>query len=93
MERALITKYETDMAQALIPLRPDTADAARALAELPLQVRGFGPVKARAVAAVLRRAEIVATQRAPSQARAAKSSLRDKFICPSYWLAKLLARV
>ncbi len=45
MERALIREYEADMTRMLEKL--DTADPAdlRALAELPLQIRGFGPVK------------------------------------------------
>ncbi|MBF9033393.1 indolepyruvate ferredoxin oxidoreductase family protein [Rhodobacterales bacterium HKCCE2091] len=47
MERSLIRQYEADMDEVLPKLAPATADAIRALAELPLQVRGFGPVKAR----------------------------------------------
>ena len=46
MERALIIQYESDMKAALAKLTPDTKDAIVALAELPLQIRGFGPVKA-----------------------------------------------
>ncbi|SEO95600.1 indolepyruvate ferredoxin oxidoreductase [Salinihabitans flavidus] len=46
MERALIRQYESDMNDVL-PGQGDTAhDAAIALAELPLSIRGFGPVKA-----------------------------------------------
>ncbi|EPX83662.1 indolepyruvate ferredoxin oxidoreductase family protein [Salipiger mucosus] len=45
MERALITQYETDMAEVMPSLTPETRDAVIALAELPLQIRGFGPVK------------------------------------------------
>ena len=44
MERALIKEYEADMAQ-LGDLRADQLDAAVALAQLPLEIRGFGPVK------------------------------------------------
>ena len=46
MERALIAQYEQDMEEVLASLRPQTLDIAVALAELPLKIRGFGPVKA-----------------------------------------------
>ena len=46
MERALIKQYEADMKAVLPKLTPDTKDAVVALAELPMQIRGFGPVKA-----------------------------------------------
>ncbi len=50
MERALITEYEADMATWLPQAgRVDPADLL-ALAEWPLSIRGFGPVKADAVA-------------------------------------------
>ena len=45
MERALITQYETDMKAVLRILNDQNRDAIVALAELPLQIRGFGPVK------------------------------------------------
>jgi indolepyruvate ferredoxin oxidoreductase len=45
MERALIAQYEADMAEVLPKLDARTRDAVIALAELPLQIRGFGPVK------------------------------------------------
>ena len=63
MERALIRQYEKDMAEVLKdPGR--NPDAARALAELPLQIRGFGPVKqANAAAAEKRREELLAAFR------------------------------
>ncbi|MCU9849685.1 indolepyruvate ferredoxin oxidoreductase family protein [Defluviimonas sp. WL0024] len=65
MERALIAEYEKDMAEVLPKVRPETLDAAIALAELPLQVRGFGPVKEAAQrAAAKRREELLATIRA-----------------------------
>jgi len=60
MERALIRQFESDMATWLP--RADTAprDALIALAELPLSIRGFGPVKeTNAKKAALRRAEIL----------------------------------
>ncbi|WP_136635265.1 indolepyruvate ferredoxin oxidoreductase family protein [Pseudooceanicola onchidii] len=46
MERALIKQYEADMAEVLPKVTPATRDIAVAIAELPLKIRGFGPVKA-----------------------------------------------
>ncbi|RKF15081.1 indolepyruvate ferredoxin oxidoreductase family protein [Roseovarius spongiae] len=46
MERALITQYEADMREVLPLLTDQTRDLIIALAELPLSIRGFGPVKA-----------------------------------------------
>jgi indolepyruvate ferredoxin oxidoreductase len=46
MERALIRQYEKDMKEVLSKVTPETRDIAVALAELPLKIRGFGPVKA-----------------------------------------------
>ncbi|MEM1353233.1 MAG: DUF6537 domain-containing protein, partial [Pseudomonadota bacterium] len=61
MERALIKEYRADMLAAQAKLTPETRDAVIALAELPLQIRGFGPVKeANAAAAAKRRAELKA---------------------------------
>ncbi|MCF6443611.1 indolepyruvate ferredoxin oxidoreductase family protein [Nereida sp. MMG025] len=58
MERALIKEYERDMIAAHDRF-DQQPDAVIALAELPLQIRGFGPVKeANAKAAAKRRAEI-----------------------------------
>lgn len=45
MERALIKQYEGDMKAVLSSVTPATRDAVIALAQLPLQIRGFGPVK------------------------------------------------
>lgn len=45
MERALIKQYEADMAELLKRVTPEKMDIAVALAELPLSIRGFGPVK------------------------------------------------
>ena len=62
MERALISQYEADMATL-----PDDAsgEAAVALARLPLDIRGFGPVKmANAAKAEKRREELLAALRA-----------------------------
>ncbi|TCP63270.1 indolepyruvate ferredoxin oxidoreductase [Rhodovulum bhavnagarense] len=44
-ERALIRQYEADMREVLAMQGPATREAAIALAELPLSIRGFGPVK------------------------------------------------
>ncbi|MFT5346845.1 MAG: indolepyruvate ferredoxin oxidoreductase, partial [Dinoroseobacter sp.] len=65
MERDLITEYEADMTEALGKLSVATHDAVVALALLPLQIRGFGPVKeANAKAAAMRRTELLAAIRA-----------------------------
>ncbi|MBV9749198.1 MAG: 2-oxoacid:acceptor oxidoreductase family protein, partial [Acetobacteraceae bacterium] len=45
-ERQMIADYETDLARVLDGLRADQVADAAALARLPLDVRGFGPVKA-----------------------------------------------
>jgi len=45
MERALIRQYERDIAEVLPKLTDETRDAIVALAELPLKIKGFGPVK------------------------------------------------
>ena len=45
MERALIKQYEADMREVLPKLDDNTREAIVALAALPLQIRGFGPVK------------------------------------------------
>jgi indolepyruvate ferredoxin oxidoreductase len=73
--RVLIGQYEADMAEVLAGVTPRTRDAVVALAELPLQIRGFGPVKmANAAKAEKRREELLATIRAggPEMARAAE---------------------
>ena len=65
MERALIAEYEADMAEVLAGLTPERLAVARELAELPLTIRGFGPVKeANAKKAAARRAELLAAFRA-----------------------------
>ncbi|TCO70588.1 indolepyruvate ferredoxin oxidoreductase family protein [Rhodovulum euryhalinum] len=67
-ERAAIRVYESDMAEVLAGLTPDRLEAAVALAELPLSVKGFGPVKAKAeVEAAERRASLLAAFRAGSE--------------------------
>jgi indolepyruvate ferredoxin oxidoreductase len=65
MERALIRQYESDIAEIEAHLTPATHDAAVALAELPLTIRGFGTVKQKnEEAAAKRREELLATIRA-----------------------------
>ncbi len=75
MERALIRQYEQDMAEVLPKLDDRTRDAIVALAELPRQIRGFGPVKQAAEAkAAKRREELLGVIRAggPQMAKAAE---------------------
>ncbi len=58
-ERDLIRQYEADMAE-ILPLAAANPDAAQALARLPLEIRGFGPVKmANARWAAARRVELL----------------------------------
>ncbi len=65
MERALITQFENDMAQVLPHVGDHTLETAIALAELPLSIRGFGPVKAKnAARAEKTRESLLATFRA-----------------------------
>jgi indolepyruvate ferredoxin oxidoreductase len=60
MERQLIKQYERDMKQ-LLKEADRNPEAAIALAELPMQIRGFGPVKeANATSAAKRRDELLA---------------------------------
>ena len=64
MERALIKQFEGDMAEVLPAVTPETMEIAVALAELPLQIRGFGPVKqANEAKAAKRREELLAAFR------------------------------
>ncbi len=64
MERALIKQYERDMQEVLPKVDDRTRDAVIALALLPLQIRGFGPVKqANEAKAAKRREELLATIR------------------------------
>ena len=65
MERALIKQYRKDMTEVLPKLDDRTRDAIVALAELPLQIRGFGPVKqANEAKAAKRREELLSVIRA-----------------------------
>ena len=75
MERALIAQYEADMGELLPQASPATRDALVALARLPLEIRGFGPVKmANEQKAAKRREELLAVIRAggPDLASAAE---------------------
>ena len=49
MERQLIREYEALLEQILNSLNSDNHDTAVRLASIPMQIRGFGPVKARSV--------------------------------------------
>jgi indolepyruvate ferredoxin oxidoreductase len=61
MERALIKQYQKDMQSVLPKLTAETRDAIVALAALPLDIRGFGPVKeANEAKAAKRREELLA---------------------------------
>ncbi|MEX0328816.1 MAG: indolepyruvate ferredoxin oxidoreductase family protein [Ruegeria sp.] len=64
MERALIKQYEKDMNEVLPKVSAETRDAVAALARLPLDIRGFGPVlKANEAKAAKRREELLAVIR------------------------------
>ncbi|UWQ55490.1 indolepyruvate ferredoxin oxidoreductase family protein [Leisingera caerulea] len=64
MERALIKQYEADMQEWLPKAAPEILEPLIALAELPLQIRGFGPVKlANEQKAAKRREELLAALR------------------------------
>ncbi|MEN8917447.1 MAG: indolepyruvate ferredoxin oxidoreductase family protein [Octadecabacter sp.] len=73
MERALIVQYEADMEEMRKLVRLDTLDAAIALAKLPLDIRGFGPVKqANAAKTAKRREELLAALRSAQTRSAAE---------------------
>ncbi|MEX0302203.1 MAG: DUF6537 domain-containing protein, partial [Leisingera sp.] len=64
MERALIKQYERDMKEWLPKAGTEILEPLIALAELPLQIRGFGPVKmANEQKAAKRREELLASLR------------------------------
>jgi indolepyruvate ferredoxin oxidoreductase len=72
-ERALIGQYEADLQTAMAALRPDTLETAVSLAELPDQIRGFGPVKeANRAKAEARRNVLLESLQAPPLAVAAE---------------------
>ncbi|WP_299404222.1 indolepyruvate ferredoxin oxidoreductase family protein [uncultured Roseobacter sp.] len=65
MERALIKQYERDMMEVLPLLNDATRPAIAALAALPMQIKGFGPVKQQNEAqAAKRREELLGVIRA-----------------------------
>ena len=70
-ERALIAEYESDMAEVLPLTTAATLPLVRELAELPLTIRGFGPVRqANADRAAVRRTALLAQIRAGGAAPA-----------------------
>lgn len=72
MERRLITDYEMLLARILPVLTKDNHKTAVQLASLPERIRGYGPVKERAVkAAATRQQELEAEFHAPPRRRAA----------------------
>ena len=65
-ERALLREYEAEIRAILPALRPDTLGKATELARLPVEIRGYGPVKAAALeAARPRREALLERIRAP----------------------------
>ncbi len=73
MERALIKEYQRDIKALLKNWPTDHPDVACAIAELPLQIRGFGHVKqANAAAAAKRREELRAGLTQPPLSAAAE---------------------
>ena len=64
MERALITQYEGDLAEITPLISTQTREAVIALARLPLDIRGFGPVlQENEAKAAKRREELLAVIR------------------------------
>jgi len=65
-EQALLAEYERDLREALPLLRRDTLGPATELARLPVEIRGYGPIKAAAMeAARPRRAALLDRIRTP----------------------------
>jgi indolepyruvate ferredoxin oxidoreductase len=72
MERALIAEYEAAIAELLRRLAPENHDLAVQIASLPEEMRGFGYIKQRNVAAAReKQAGLLARWRAPHAERAA----------------------
>jgi len=73
MERALIKQYEADMKTWLPQAESVDMDALVALAELPLQIRGFGPVKMQSETQAAKRREelLIALKQGTSPLKAA----------------------
>ncbi|UWP88076.1 indolepyruvate ferredoxin oxidoreductase family protein [Aliiroseovarius crassostreae] len=57
MERGLIAQFEEDMGRAFAILNDDNLPLVKTLAELPMDIRGFGPVKAENVAKTSKKRE------------------------------------
>ena len=71
-ERRLIAEYETLVGELVAGLTPANHALAVALAGIPDQIRGYGPVKAASVVtAKAKEAELLARFRAPAEAVAA----------------------
>ena len=71
-ERALIADYEALIAELCAGLTPDNRDLAVALAALPETIRGYGPVKMKAIAAAdEERRRLLDLWRAPPERRQA----------------------
>jgi indolepyruvate ferredoxin oxidoreductase len=71
-ERQLIADYEKTVDELLAKLSPDDHALAVQIASIPEDIRGFGHVKARHLAAAkANEAKLLEAWRAPSEARAA----------------------
>jgi indolepyruvate ferredoxin oxidoreductase len=69
-ERQLIADYETVLEELLQGLSPDNHELAVAIAQIPEQIRGYGHVKMRHLAAAkAREAELLAAFRQPAEVR------------------------
>ncbi len=72
VERAMIADYEALVAELCVGLTPDNRDLAVALAALPETIRGYGPVKMKAIAAAdEERRRLLDLWRAPPQRKQA----------------------
>ena len=71
LERRLIADYETTVERILKALRSDNVEEAADIAALPLEIRGYGPVKAEAADRIGARIETRLTrfERPPPPAR------------------------
>ena len=74
LERDLIAGYEKDVATVLGLLSPMTHDTAVEILSLPDRIRGYGPVKEKAVAG--RQGALRATRRRPRQPAAGATADR-----------------
>ena len=76
-ERQLLAEYETLIEEIVPALRPENHSIAVALAALPDQIRGYGPIKAAAIeTARTRRAELLERFRSPNRPRPQSSPRR-----------------